>query len=296
MREVTTNSPMSLRYGVRGVGEKYGRSPSLNNLADIMTLNKMKKTLLRTGEKVADPPLNVPDDMEEDPDLTPGGVNYFESGTQSRIEPINLGGNLPITLEMVERAQDDVRDGYMVTQLSLIDRRQMTAEEVRTRTQENAMILGPTFDRLQTEFLEMLIGRVMGILARADMLIDIPDELQGKETRVRYVSPLARAQRASEANAVTNVVGVAGQWSEINPAVMDNIDMDEAIRTIADVEGVPSTVLRPMEGEVGVKAIRRQRAKVQKEAMDAQKAQQQASTGKDVARAKEASARALQAV
>jgi len=270
----------------RSSGEIYGRSPSLNNLSDILTLNKMKKTLLRTGEKIADPPLNVPDTIDEDVDMTPGGVNYYESGTQDRIVPIDLGSRgLPITLEMWEQQQDDIRDGYLITQLTLIDRRQMTAEEVRQRTQENALILGPTFDRLQSEFLEQLIDRVMGILIRSGKIVDLPDVLKGEYTRVRYVSPLARAQRMSEVQAINTVVGTAQAWSEVRADVLDNIDFDEAIREAADIEGAPPKIIRPMEGDNSVKAIRSERQKLQKQKLQIENAQAAASVAKDAASA-----------
>jgi len=269
----------------RAAGEIYGRSPSLNNLADIKTLNKMKKTLIRAGNRVAEPPVNVPSDMDDDPDLTPNGVNHYESGTRDRVEPILLGAHLPITLEMIERQADDIRDGYLVTQLSLIDRREMTAEEVRTRTLENAMILGPTFDRLQSEFLERLVYRIIGILGRAGELEDMPEKLKdsGGQPRMRYVSPLARAQRLSEVQAIDRVVATALDWSEKLPDVLDNVDPDVAIRELAEVEGSPADMMR---SEDAVKKIRDARRKVREQAVKLQQAESAAGAAKDLAAAR----------
>ena len=172
--------------------------------------------------------------------------------TNARIEPIEIGANFPVTLEMLQDQRNGIRDHFYVTQLQLIDARKMTAAEARIRTAENARVLGPTFGRLNDDYLDRLIERTLGILRRAGKLAPIPQvvlddvEKRGTQLRVRFVSPLARAQVASEVQGIQQTAATAFAWAEQsgNPAVIDNIDLDFGIKKIADLDGTPAGFLR----------------------------------------------------
>jgi hypothetical protein len=228
-------------------GEKYGRSPALSGLPDIKTVNAMVHTLLKTGQKIADPPLQVPDEIVE-VDLTPGGINYYDANLQGRIEPINIGANLPFTDQLVDKLRASIRDTFYVTQLQLIEHKNMTAEEVRIRTDENLRILGPTFGRLTFEFMEKLIGRVINILQYSfnpdgsPRLPQPPEVIQGKKLRLKYLSPLAKAQKHTEFRSINNIVATALSWSQIKPDVLDNINFDKAIRKVGELDGIPKGI------------------------------------------------------
>ena len=259
-------------------GEKYGRSPALAALPDIKTLNAMVETLLKTGQKIADPPLQVPEETI-DVDLTPGGINYFDAQLDGRIEPIIIGANLPITHDLVTELRDSVRDTFYVTQLQLIDKRDMTAEETRVRTDENMRVLGPTFGRLQSEFMERLVTRVLNILqyilnVDGTPRIPVPPEvIQGKQLRLKYMSPLAKAQKFDEYRSITTTVNIAGQWAGIDPSVLDNINFDVALRMTADLDGTPKKLFNDPET---IQAIRQNRAQQQQVAQQLQMAEAQA--------------------
>ena len=73
----------------KATGEVYGRSPGMTALPECKTINKMTETTLIGAQKVVDPPLQAPDDGFLLPLITkPGGLNYYRSGSQERIEPI----------------------------------------------------------------------------------------------------------------------------------------------------------------------------------------------------------------
>lgn len=243
-------------------GEKYGRSPAINMLPDIKTLNLMEETFIKTGQKIADPPLQVPDEGFEDVSLKPGDVNYYRSGTTDRIEPLDLGANMPLTHEMIERKEDAIRDAFLVTQLQIIDKSRMTAAEVRIRQEENMRILGPTFGRMQFEFLEPLLDRVLDILNQVvdddgtPLIPEAPEVVQGKKLRLRFVSPLARAQRMDDMVAINQSLQVAGAMAQMDATVLDNLNLDVAIRRIVELNGAPTSILRD---EKEVQAIREQR-------------------------------------
>jgi hypothetical protein len=272
-------------------GEDYGRGPCWDALPDVRTLYSMRKTQLRVAEKIADPPLQVPKEaFIGSIKLTPGGLNFYDQTSRSRIEPIQIGANFNVSLEMVQDIRSRIQDHFFVNQLQLIDAREMTAEEVRARVAENARILGPTFGRLNDEYLDPLVGRSLGILRRAGKLRPIPDIVlqaarrRGTRLRVKFVSPLAKAQVANEVQGIIHTATTAVQWARDagDISVLDNLDMDFGIRKIADLDGAPPQFLRD---RALVAQQRQQRAKIQQAQMQLQAAQGAAEIDRDTATA-----------
>ncbi len=253
--------PFAVVRASKASGEVYGRGTGFDNLDDAKTLNAMVKTLLRAGARNAEPPVQVPDEgFIEGVDLSPNGINYYDSTSQNRIEPVFTGVQIPITRELVNDLKDDVREGFYLTQLQLIDAREMTAEEVRTRTAENMRVISPLFGRLTSEGLAVIMFRCFNIALRAGKLPPVPEGLEGKELRVRYKSPIARAQQLHEAQAITQTVGTAMGWAETFPTVLDNIDTDAAIKEIGELDGATNKIFR---AEEDIKKVRKARAQQQ---------------------------------
>ena len=100
--------------------EIYGRSPAMTALPDVKMLNEMSKTTIKAAQKQVDPPLLVPDDGFLLPVRTvPGGLNFYRSGTRDRIEPLNIGANNPLGLNMEEQRRNAIREVFYVNQLML---------------------------------------------------------------------------------------------------------------------------------------------------------------------------------
>ena len=104
---------------------------------------------------------------------------------------------------------------------------------------------------------------------------------------IEYVGPLARSQRMEESIAIEKLYGLAMNVVQVDPAIMDNINHDEAIRLRGKLLGVPKTILRSRDE---VMEMREQRAEQQAQmaAMQQQQAagdamQSQAKAAKDMA-------------
>ena len=143
-------------------------------------------------------------------------------------------------------------------------------------------LLGPTLGRFQSEFLNPLIERVFGIMLRGGGFLPAPEIIQDQQIDVDFVGPLARSQRMEEAVAVERLYQLAMNIGQVDPAIMDNINHDVAIRTRANLLGVPKTVLR---GEDEVEEIRQERAAAQQAQAEAMMQAQQAQTAKTNAQA-----------
>jgi hypothetical protein len=256
----------------------YGRSPAMNALPDVKMVNKMSETTIRAAQKQIDPPLMVPDDGFVLPvRTTPGALNFYRTGTRDRLEPLQIGANNPLGLNMEEQRRNAIRQAFYVDQLLMSQGPAMTATEVLQRNEEKMRLLGPVLGRLQSELLQPLISRSFALLLRNGLLPAAPEQLQGQDIDIEYVSPLAKAQKLTDLQSMLRGFEVMMQVAEIAP-VMDYLDSDKLVQYLVEVTGIPARVIRSDEE---VARIRDEQAKAQQEQaameqqmMQAQQAQQ----------------------
>lgn len=255
--------PYTVARWTKATGETFGRSPGMKGLADIKMLNEMCKTTLKAAQKVVDPPMLVADDGVMLPvRTTPASLNYarFLADGSDPIRPLQTGGNLPIGLEMEEQRRKAIRSAFFVDQLQLVGGPQMTATEVLQRTEEKLRLLGPVLGRLHSELLRPLIDRVFAIMFRADELPPPPHALKGGDIDVEYVSPIAKAQRATRAQGLLRVFEVAAPLTAAQPEMLDNIDGDAVVRELWDLFSVPGGLLRERKAVSAIRQARGQAA------------------------------------
>ncbi len=174
-----------------------------------------------------------------------------------------VNANLESFIELIESLRTSInRDFFVDLFLMMVnfDKSNMTATEVAERQQEKIMMMGPVLERLQNEMLDPFLDRLFNILERNMLLPLPPEEMQGLTLEVEYVSILAQAQRAIGVNSISRVIGFIGGVTPVKPDAVDVIDIDEAIREVAILEGVPAKLI--MEREV-INQIREQRAQAQ---------------------------------
>ena len=223
----------------------YGRSPSMTALPDIKMLNKMSEVTIRAAQKQVDPPLLVPDDGFMLPVRTiPGGLNFYRAGTRDRIEPLNIGANNPLGLNMEEQRRQAIRAAYYVDQLILGTGPQMTATEVVQRTEEKMRLLGPLTGRLSQELLQPLITRVYSILSRQKAYEPAPEFMVNQNLEIEYVSPLAKAQRQGDIQSMTRLLERMAPLTQLDPTIMDYVDSDGISKHLIKILGVPATAVR----------------------------------------------------
>ena len=267
------------RY-LKASNEIYGRSPAMTALPDVKMLNEMSKTTIKAAQKQVDPPLLVPDDGFLLPVRTvPGGLNFYRSGTRDRIEPLNIGANNPLGLNMEEQRRTAIRNVFYVDQLLLQQGPQMTATEVIQRNEEKMRLLGPVLGRLQSELLKPMIDRCFAILLRNNQFAPAPDFLSGQDIEIEYVSPLAKAQKGTELSSITRAIEILGSLANVAP-VFDYINFDALVKHVADLVGVPQKVLK-LQSQVN--AEREQQAQLAEQQAQMQQMQQVADAGGKIA-------------
>ena len=251
--------PYAIGRYVTGPREIYGRSPAMEALADIKSLQEMEKTMLRMAHRMVDPPLILSEEGALNAfSVRPNALNYGylrEDGTPL-VQPLMTGGNLPIGMEMADQKRRAVNDSFLVTlfQILVESPRVMTATEVMQRAQEKGALLGPTMGRQQSEFIGPIIERELDLLSSSGGLPEPPPQLMdyvmaGGEILPKYTGPLARLMRAEEAAGILRtieaILPVAQASGDIK--VLRRINADQALKVIAEANNVPAKALRTDE-------------------------------------------------
>ena len=253
------------RWVVTG-NDIYGTSPGMECLGDVKQLQHQQ---LRKGQAIdyqVNPPLQVPTKYKEAAKARlPGGVFYVDSmgqnaGIKSAFD-VNL--NLQHLLGDIQDVRDRIRSSYYADLFMMLandTRSGITAYEVAERHEEKLLMLGPVLERLQNELLSPLIDTAFAYANKAGILSTPPQELEGMELKVEFISVLAQAQRAVAAQGVDRLLGTVGNLAQFKPEVLDKIDFDQVVDDYSDMYGVNPKIVIPDDKVAEIRAQRAQAA------------------------------------
>lgn len=259
------------RWATTG-GDIYGNSPAMEALGDIKQLQHEQLRKAQGIDYKTKPPLQAPTSLKSrDVDTLPGGISFVDSaapngGIRSAFE-VNI--DLSHLLADIQDVRERIKGSFYADLFLMLangTNPQMTATEVAERHEEKLLMLGPVLERMHNEILDPLIEMTFSRMVEAGIVPPPPDELQGMELNVEFVSMLAQAQRAIATNSVDRFVGNLGAVAGIKPEVLDKFDADRWADAYADMLGIDPELIVPGEQ---VALIRKQRA-------EAAQAQQQA--------------------
>ena len=262
---------------------KFGNSPAMNALADILTLNQLVEMTLTALEKVVDPAIITTErGLMTDLDLGPAGINIVRK--MGEMEAFESRARFDVAELHRKELQASIRAAFFVDQLELKDSPAMTAMEVSVRYEMMQRLLGPTLGRMENDFLNPMIKLTFNNMMRYDKFPPIPEQLiklmqEGEvdlTMDIIYTGPLARAQKMDMATAVERYIGSLTQMAEINPEVLDIPDFDKMSRELGLLFGVPA---RFNKSQVDVDKIREARQKKQDVMEKAQAAEQVGKAG-----------------
>ena len=263
------------RWGVAG-GDIYGNSPGMEALGDIKQLQHEQLRKAQGIDYQTKPPLQVPSYMKNrDVDSLPGGVTFVD-GQQGKIETafnvnLNLDHLLRDIIDVRQRINSSFYADLFLMLANATDTR-MTATEVAERHEEKLLMLGPVLERLHNELLDPLIDITFNRMLENNLIPPAPEELQGMELNVEFVSMLAQAQRAIGTNSVDRYVNSMGLVAQMKPDVLDKFDVDSWADNYADMLGVDPSLIVPGPEVARVRQARAQ----QQQAMAQAEATQQA--------------------
>lgn len=253
------------RWHVSG-GDIYGNSPCMEALGDAKQLQHQQSRKALGIDYQVKPPLSIPSSLKNQPLSTlPGGSAYVDTaGSGDTIKSM-----FDVRIDMSHLLTDiqDVRqrlNSTMYVDLFLMlaqdDRSGVTAREVSERHEEKLLMLGPVLERLHNELLKPFINMTFEKLIENDLLPPPPDELQGQDLNVEFVSMLAQAQRAVGVSSIDRIISTVGGMAQFKPDVLDKLNTDEIVDQYGEMLGVDPNLIVSDED---VAAVRQQRAEQQ---------------------------------
>lgn len=261
-------------------GDDYGFSPGMMALGDLLQLQFNQGRKAKAIDYQTDPPLQVPTSLRShNADFLPGGVSYYDpmqpqGGIRAAFE-VNLDPS--VLLEDIRDVRDRINAAFYVDMFLMISQedKDMTATEVAERHEEKLLMLGPVLERLHNELLEPLVSFTFMRCLEAGILPPVPEELDGVELQVEFISTLAQAQKAVTVNGVDRLVGHIGLLVQGtgDTSHFDKFNSDLSIERYADHLGVDPDLIVPGEQ---VALVRQQRAQAQQAAQQAALAEQTA--------------------
>ena len=259
--------PFFIGRAYKASDSEYAYSPASLALADIKMLNTMSRDILEAAQKTLHPPVILPHDGYILPFKTsPKAINYKTStNPDDRVETLQLNREIGLSLEMENQRRTVIQRAFFVDlflMLASLPERQRTATEIAERVNERMLILGPILGRLMHDKLDPLIERTFNILLRRQKLPQAPEILQGQEYKIEYISPLAKAQRASEIKSISELVAAVQAMAEVDVSVVDNLNLDKITKKIADINYV-SDVLRSDDEVKQIRQVRAEQAQAQ---------------------------------
>ena len=273
------------------VGENsYGTNcPGMLCLGDVMMLQKMESRSLQAIEKMVSPPMVGPTSMKNSAATTlPGGITFAD--VRDGLSGFRPAHEVRASVQEIEMKMQQVRDriekAYFVDLFLMLansDRRQITAREVDERHEEKLLALGPVLEQTNQDVLDPLIDIAFNIHVKQGLIPPPPEELQGVNLKVEYVSIMAQAQKIVGLAGLDRFSGFVGQLMQLAPEIKDKLNLDQFVDTYSDITGVPPTLVRTDEEAEGIREQRQLEVQVQQQLAAAQ---QGAMVAKDLAGSK----------
>lgn len=272
------------RWGkLPGTAYGYGRGHEV-----LPHLVRLRRMIYRYGQALAfktDPPVQIPAGMQQHEvrGLPGGRTSVFGQGEIKNLFRVDL--QLTELDQQIERTRQDIRDTLGASLVASLRRisHQMTAREADLRTSQDLTEFLPGLFRQTDEFLNPYIEWIWQIADERGRLPPQPDLLDEQVIDIEFTSPLVRKQRQGESDAIVRTYAIAGEMANIRPDIVDNLEPDEALRTIAEIEGAPAGTLAPIEKVRELRAARERQQMAEAQAAAAQQGVQLARDASQIA-------------
>ena len=235
--QMDTSPFIIFRESVRP-GDVLGFGRTLRILEDIKTLNKMAENALRADGIQSMPIFTAVDDGAFNPYnvvLQPGSIIPVSSNDTANpsLRPLDVSAGYSLSENRMEQLRVVINETFLANPYGSIQQTPVrSATEIAAREADLFQSTAAAFGRLQTEFLEKFMKRVIYILKSNGKIPDL--KVDGKEVTVKFTSPFAKMQGSEK---VKNTL----QWlSYIQPLGQ------EIVGLTLNVDKIPSNLAKNM--------------------------------------------------
>lgn len=264
MKGLGSNPFICFRWA-KCAGEVYGRGPLFNALSAIKTTNLTVELILENAQMAISGIYQMEDDGVVNPDtinLVPGTIIPKAMGSAG-LQPIQAAGSFDVAQLILNDMRNNIKKALYNDMLGDPNRTPASATEIAERMADLSRRIGSAFGRLQVELVQPVLQRVIHILKKQGR-IDVP-MVNGREVKVKSVSPLAQAQANQDITAVSRFLELA--QGAFGPEMMQLlINSEETAAYLAKKFGVPDTLIRDAQEREQIVAMMQQMQQTQGQA------------------------------
>tara|TARA_R100001460_G_scaffold10461_1_gene24780 strand:- start:13304 stop:14887 length:1584 start_codon:yes stop_codon:yes gene_type:complete len=243
-------------------GEIYGRGPLINALAAIKTTNLTIELILENAQMAISGIYQMDDDGVINPDtinLVPGTVIPKAAGSLG-LQPVQAAGSFDVANLVLGDMRLNIKRALYNDMLGDPNKTPASATEIAERMADLSRRIGSAFGRLQAELVQPVLQRVVYILKKQGR-IELPT-MNGREVKVRSVSPLAQAQANQDISSVARFLElVQGRFGPELTNIL--INSEETAAYLAKKFGVPDVLVRDLEERQQIVQMAQQMAQQQ---------------------------------
>lgn len=275
-REYKCSPFVDLRWA-KCAGETYGRGCGLKAIADVKTLNRIKKYSLQALSFTI-PTFTATTDAGYNPEkfeLKPGAINPVPSNATANptIRQLEVNPMPELANYNMEQLEMNIKKAMFASTIPNDPSPNMTATEINRRIQELDNSLSNSFGRL-LEFLYRLTRRMIEVAQHFGYIspdLDV-NAFNGYGFKVKINTQLANQQTQHEVMDILNSMQVMAQFDPNFQLVSKVVNIEELLPYVLDKMGVPNQFIRTADE---VRQLQQQEA-------EAMAAQQQAMMAADV--------------
>ena len=255
----------------------YGVGPGDEALTDTKGVENWELYKTIGLEKTIDPPVMVPGLLKGRVNTNPGAKNSVTgSGQGQQIAPlyqIQLGPALQLVQQEVQVVSARIEDSLMASVFASIsmDSRpaQMSATEFMARKREAAQQTGPAISMYEPQVLDKVLSRAFNAAQRLGLMPEPPEGLGGNFLlNAEYLGPLSQMLRQTGSDSTRQLVTDVAAIAQLNPEILDKLDMDQVVDELARGIAAPGSVVRSDEQVAEIRQARaEQQAAMQQQQM-----------------------------
>lgn len=230
---------------------------------DMMQSNKIQKLLMMESEQQVRPAMWMPAGV--DAYLEPGSITYQTDMQNPNLfprrmmDPADMRGVSELKAE-IDRLSNTIFYTDFFMQLANNTTRK-TAQEIQGLWQETSAQITAVVDTIERNHMMPIVRRYLTIMMDQNRLPPIPEVIK-QNTKghlgIRFIGPLAKARRYTYTVAQDRrmIADIVAPMAQLDPTVLDYIDMEAFMLRAAQYLGGGRSTIRPQAEVDGIRAER----------------------------------------
>lgn len=233
-------------------GVAYAVSPAtLTALPDARMMQALSRIIMEAGEKSVDPPMKATEEaVKGQINLYAGGTTWVDREYDEKmgpaIEPIPLGTNAGLGVNLFDRIQMIINNAFYLNKLALPQSQGKTAYETAQLVEESLRASAPLFEPMEANN-ALILDQTMTMLQRVGAFGPpqiMPPALQGKTVTFSFSNPLHDAIERAKVMQFQGLAGLIQVGSQLDPTITADVDARQAFRDAVEGSGAPAQWLR----------------------------------------------------